>query len=181
MEHSADLYLSRRKPVLPIDLAIGQAEMTELEARCGLAKHATSRADRILPLCPTFANTEGAALAGIATRNGAVPATEIADGTTIILSKIAQPDAFYVRLLNPTHRQFHCVESFFREVVDPVVHEAGMNRIEIGTDKSEYAFINVAIFESLHFSSLAIVDVTGERPNCFIELGYALGTATVFW
>ena len=36
--------------------------------------------------------------------------------------------------------------------------------------------MNVAIFESLHFSSLAIVDVTGERPNCFIELGYALGT-----
>ena len=49
-----------------------------------------------------------------------------------------------------------------------------MSRIEIGTDKSEYAFMNVAIFESLHFSSLAIVDVTGERPNCFIELGYAL-------
>ncbi len=36
--------------------------------------------------------------------------------------------------------------------------------------------MNVAIFESLHFSSLAMVDVTGERPNCFIELGYALGT-----
>jgi hypothetical protein len=36
--------------------------------------------------------------------------------------------------------------------------------------------MNVAIFESLHFSSMAIVDVTGERPNCFIELGYGLGT-----
>ena len=34
--------------------------------------------------------------------------------------------------------------------------------------------MNVAIFESLHFSSVVIVDVTGERPNCFIELGYAL-------
>ena len=37
-----------------------------------------------------------------------------------------------------------------------------------------YAFINVGIFENLHFSSVAVVDVTGERPNCFIELGYAL-------
>ena len=70
--------------------------------------------------------------------------------------------------------KFSVVEQFFREIVDPVVHEAGMSRIEIGTDKSEYAFINVAIFEDLHFSSVAIVDVTGERPNCFIELGYAL-------
>ena len=57
-----------------------------------------------------------------------------------------------------------------------MVHGAGLTRVEIGTDKSEHAFMNVAIFESLHFSSMAIVDVTGERPNCFIELGYALGT-----
>ena len=70
--------------------------------------------------------------------------------------------------------KFKIVESFFRDVVDPVVDEAGMRRVEIGTDKSDYAFINVGIFESLHFSSVAIVDVTGERPNCFIELGYAL-------
>jgi hypothetical protein len=57
-----------------------------------------------------------------------------------------------------------------------VVDDAGLTRVEIGTDKSEHAFMNVAIFESLHYSSMAIVDVTGERPNCFIELGYALGT-----
>ena len=75
----------------------------------------------------------------------------------------------------PKHPKFNAVESFFRNVVDPVVEEAEMSRIEIGTDKNEHAFMNVAIFESLHFSSLAIVDVTGERPNCFIELGYALG------
>jgi hypothetical protein len=52
-----------------------------------------------------------------------------------------------------------------------------MRRIEIGTNTNDYAFMNVAIFESLHFSSVAIVDITGERPNCFIELGYALGNA----
>jgi hypothetical protein len=83
---------------------------------------------------------------------------------------------FYVRLLNPEHAKFNAVEAFFRNVVDPVVDRAGMRRVEISTDKSDYAFIDVGIFESLHFSSVAIVDVTGERPNCFIELGYALGT-----
>ena len=58
----------------------------------------------------------------------------------------------------------------------PVIAEAGLTRVEIGTDASEHAFMNVAIFESLHLASMAIVDVTGERPNCFIELGYGLGT-----
>ncbi len=45
----------------------------------------------------------------------------------------------------------------------------------MGTDTTEHAFINVGIFETLHFASVVIVDVTGERPNCCIELGYALG------
>ena len=35
--------------------------------------------------------------------------------------------------------------------------------------------LNVAIFENLHFASVAVIDLTGERPNCFTELGYALG------
>ena len=49
-----------------------------------------------------------------------------------------------------------------------------MRRIEMGTERRDHAFIDVGIFENLHFSSVVIVDVTGERPNCFIELGYAL-------
>ena len=47
---------------------------------------------------------------------------------------------FYVRLLNPGHAKFKIVESFFRDVVDPVVDEAAMRRVEIGTDDSDYAF-----------------------------------------
>jgi hypothetical protein len=107
-----------------------------------------------------------------------VASADIAQSLAALLCKLARPSTFFVRLLNPAHPKFAAVESFFRDIVDPVVQEAGLTRIEIGTDKSEYAFMNVAIFESLHFSSLAIVDVTGERPNCFIELGYALGTAS---
>ena len=143
-------------------------------ARCGSQRKRERSPRRFFRFSPAYANTEGAALAEIATRNGAAAAADIADRTVSLLTKIARPAAFYVRLLNPDHAKFTIVESFFREVVDPVVEEAGMRRIEMGTDKNEYAFMNVAIFESLHFSSVAIVDVTGERPNCFIELGYAL-------
>jgi len=177
VEHSAELYLSRRKPVVPFDLAIGASRGDGTGGAPRLARQARAEPKRFLRFGPAFAATEGAALAEIATRGGTVPAIDIADRTIGLLRKIARPDAFYVRLLNAKHSKFNAVESFFRNVVDPVVEEAGMGRVEIGTDKSDHAFINVAIFESLHFASLAIVDVTGERPNCFIELGYALGNA----
>jgi hypothetical protein len=175
VEHLAALYLSRRKPVVPLDLALGASREDGTGGALRLAREARSEPNRFFHFSPAFTNMEGAALADISTRNGTVPPVEVASRTTNLLSKIAHPNAFYVRLLNPAHDKYNVVESFFREVVDPVVCEAGMSRVEIGTDKSEHAFINVAIFETLHFSSVAIVDVTGERPNCFIELGYALG------
>jgi hypothetical protein len=34
--------------------------------------------------------------------------------------------------------------------------------------------MNVEIFASLHRAGLVIVDLTGVRPNCTMELGYAL-------
>jgi hypothetical protein len=175
VEHSAAMYLSHRKPVVPLDLALGASRDDGTGGAQRLAKEARSEPNRFFRFSPSFTNTEGAALADIATRNGGVPPADIASRTTTLLSKVARPNAFFVRLLNPAHAKFKLVESFFRDVVDPVVDEGGMSRVEIGTDKSDYAFINVGIFESLHFSSVAIVDVTGERPNCFIELGYALG------
>lgn len=64
--------------------------------------------------------------------------------------------------------------------MDPVVAQAGFERIEMGTDAAEHGFMNVAIFEDVHFASAVVVDVTGHRPNCFIELGYALrGTRVI--
>ena len=176
VEHSASLYLQRHKPVVPLDLPLGASRDDGTGGALRLSKEARSEPTRFFRFDPAFANTESAALAGITTRNGTAPAGDISAKTAGLLRNLARPTAFYIRLLNPDHAKFNAVELFFREVVDPVVQEAGLARVEIGTDKSEHAFMNVAIFESLHYSSMAIVDVTGERPNCFIELGYALGT-----
>ena len=77
-------------------------------------------------------------------------------------------------LVNKKHDDFPAVESFFRDVVEPVAAEFGYQRHEVGTDEPTNAFINAEVFEELHYSPVAIVDVTGERPNCCIELGYAL-------
>lgn len=45
-------------------------------------------------------------------------------------------------------------------------------------DDTEHPFINVAVFDDLHYASVVIADVTGERSNCYIELGYVLGRPT---
>lgn len=174
VEHAADLYLGRRKPVVPIDLRLGASREDGTGGALRLAKQSRAEPTCFLRFGPADQGSEGTALSSIATRDGNVPSIEIAARVSGILCKVARPSAFYVRLLRVSHAKFSAVEWFFREVVDPVVDEAGLSRIEMGTDRTEHAFMNVAIFESLHFSSVVIVDVTGERPNCFIELGYAL-------
>ncbi len=44
-----------------------------------------------------------------------------------------------------------------------------------GNQAYEHARIDEEIFQKLHHSSVVLADITGMRPNCFIELGYALG------
>jgi len=78
-------------------------------------------------------------------------------------------------LLNRDHEAYERVERFFRTVVDPILEELGLTRVDLGKDEVESGFINTEIFRRLHHSTVAVVDVTGARPNCFIELGYALG------
>ncbi len=106
---------------------------------------------------------------------GTERAEQIAACLNRLLGMLAPPRAFYVRLLSKVHDRFATVEAFFRGVVDAVVTDAGFERIEMGADETKHPFINVGIFDSLHFASVAIVDLTGCRPNCLIELGYALG------
>ena len=44
-----------------------------------------------------------------------------------------------------------------------------------GRQQYEHARIDQEIFAKLHRSSVVLADLTGMRPNCFLELGYALG------
>lgn len=94
-----------------------------------------------------------------------------------LLEDLSPPKAFVVRLLNPQHSDFNDVQAFFENVVQPVVEgELGYKLTVIdGNQPFEHARIDEEIFKKLHRSSLVLVDITGGRPNCFIELGYALG------
>jgi hypothetical protein len=62
-----------------------------------------------------------------------------------------------------------------RQILKTVDCIACFRRTEICTHPEQAGFMNLEIFQGLHFCSVAIVAITGETPNCFIELGYALG------
>ena len=96
-----------------------------------------------------------------------------------LLTALQRPAAFAVRLLNPTHPNFPEVEDFFEVVVKYVIEDIlGYRLVTINSGHTnEYPRVDEEIFAHLHQSSIVIADITAGRPNCFIELGYALGRA----
>jgi hypothetical protein len=46
-----------------------------------------------------------------------------------------------------------------------------------GEQAFDYPRVDQEIFEKLHRSRVVLADITGGRPNCFLELGYAFGRA----
>ncbi|KUM24408.1 hypothetical protein AU467_30250 [Mesorhizobium loti] len=94
-----------------------------------------------------------------------------------LLESLERPRAFAVRLLNPDLPDYNDVQTFFDTVVKPVIEdELGYRLIVIdGRQAYDHARIDEEIFAKLHRSSVVLADLTGARPNCFLELGYALG------
>lgn len=175
VEHLADLYQARHKPIIPLDLALGASREDGMGGAERMNREARANPAAFLRLRPDAAASGAALLVAAGTRSGSVEIGKVVTSVMELLAAIDRPNAFYVRLLNNKAGEYPVVERFFRDVVDPVIGKIGYRRIEMGTDPTEHGFINIEIFERLHFSELAIVDVTGLRPNCFIELGYALG------
>ncbi|MCX8252695.1 hypothetical protein RHAL1_P00024 (plasmid) [Beijerinckiaceae bacterium RH AL1] len=105
------------------------------------------------------------------------PVAERVTGVIDLLEALEPPKAFVVRLMDRDHEDFADVEAFFSTVVQPVIEgELGYKLIVIdGRQPYEHARIDQEIFAKLHRSSVVLADITGARPNCFLELGYALG------
>jgi len=175
VEHLAEEYRKACKPVIPLDVPLGASREDGTGGSERLAGESRANPLAFIRLQKNEAGREGAKLAVIATHGGQVAAGSVVDGVLDILVNLAPPTVFYVRLLNDEHEAYERVERFFRNVVDPVVAELGLTRVDLGKDRMDSGFINMEIFGQLHHSTVAVVDVTGGRPNCFIELGYALG------
>ncbi len=173
VEHLSQTYAASGKPVIPLDLNLGSSTNDGSGGAARLATEALARPERLLRLGDPEA--AGDLLSRTSTRHGDAPVHEVVSAVRRLILALEPPTVFYVRMLDEADLEFAHVERFFRYVVDPTVEKLGYSRNEMGRDASGQAWMNKAIFDALHRSSLVVVDLTGLRNNCFMEYGYALG------
>lgn len=169
----ANLYHEAGKPVIPLNFALtGENEGSLRLFNMALASAQSGRFFRVTSSSPhTWVNRINWPTSK--------PVEARVQSLLELLEALEPPHAFVVRLLNPDHPAFADVEAFFTEIVQPIVEsELGYKMLVVdGAQPFEKARMDQEIFEKLHRSSIVLADFTGARPNCFIELGYALGRA----
>lgn len=168
----SNLYHDAGKPVIPLNLKLGPANTGALRLfEYGLSG---SNAQHLF-------QSEGSTSPHSWLNRIEMPARKaVADGVRDLLDlleALVPPKAFVVRLLNQTHADYNDVQDFFDTVVQPVIEgELGYKLIVVdGNQAYDYPRIDQEIFTKLHRSHVVLADITGLRPNCFLELGYALG------
>jgi len=173
VEQVAIEYSSMGKPVVPLDIHIGASQRDGSGGASRLFDRALARPNDFFRVADSVSPAE--ILERTRTHDGDTPAREVVAAIMNLLHALTPPRVFYVRLLNDVIPEYASVEGFFRTTVDDLVKELGYEPLQMGIGKNEFAWMNQAIFDSLHHSSVVLVDLTGLRPNCFMELGYALG------
>lgn len=167
----ANLYHDAGKPVVPLNFAITPEDKGSRRLfNLALTRQYSER---------FFRTEEGSSAHGYINRINFAPRHDTGHRVEAImhlLRALERPNVFGVRLLNTTHEKYASVEDYFEGVVSPVVESLGYKLVIVdGRKSSEESIINLEIFTKLHRSNVVIADMTGERPNNFIELGYALG------
>ena len=168
----ANLYHDAGKPIVPLNLPICPENTGSRRLyNFGLVSSQTQR---------LFQVADGGDAHSWLNRIGFPKRQSAADRIAVLvelLEALERPRAFAVRLLNPELDDYADVQNFFDVVVKPVVEDEFGYRLTVidGQQAYDYARIDQEIFAKLHRSSVVIADITGARPNCFLELGYALG------
>lgn len=173
LEQLAIEYSSKGKPIIPLDIQVGASSRDGSGGASRLFDRALAQPGDFFRVAEGHSASE--ALERTRTRNGETEVSSVVSAIMRLLHAVTSPNVFYVRLMNDTLSEYASVESFFRNTVDTLVTELGYEPLQMGIGKNEFAWMNQAIFDSMHHSSVVLVDLTALRPNCFMELGYALG------
>lgn len=167
----ANAYHDAGKPVIPVDFP-GSTPGSGTHKLCEFA--VVGNASKLFRTCD--GNTSLTWLDRI-TPKARNDVKQVAEKVVELLGVLERPSAFAVRLLNPELPEYESVQEFFDVVVKPVIEDDYGYRLTVvdGKQAAEESRIDQDIFAKLRRSGLVIADLTGERPNCFLELGYALG------
>jgi hypothetical protein len=176
VEDLINLYRGRRFPVVPIEIDIGASHSDgALGGGLGMARQALAHPSRFIEMADR--SSPAARLVQLVMNKRRCKPRDIAVRLLTLLEDLKAPHAFCVRLLNRTHGDFVAVQWFFEQVAHPVLEAEGLCVIDLKESQQEYAWMQDEIFSQLHYAHTVLADLTGARPNCFIELGYALGRA----
>jgi hypothetical protein len=173
VEHLAELYWRDGKPVVPVWAQLGAFNDDGSGGSRALYEKALGDPGALFRLAPG-AGGDSARLQALRLEAES-DQSSLAEATVRMLEDLMPPSAFYVRLLDPSNRDHAAVEWFFSEIVTPAISERGYAPVQMGLGTPESMFMNVEIFRRLHRAGVVLVDLTGMRPNCTMELGYALG------
>jgi len=174
-EHLADLYAQRGRPVVPWSIDLGSSGNDgAVGGGLGLARKALAESSGFFRLA-SGGGGEARLLALVVEPEQLGPVQNAGMALADLISDLELPRAFCIRLLNPDVKNYLEVEGHFREVVVPVLEDLHYRVIDLGTARQEAAWMNAEIFEQLDRAALVYCDLTGQRSNCFTELGYALG------
>ena len=169
VEHLARLYQQMHQPVIPLDLALKTGKTSASER---LNVEAMENPSSFFE----FDSPRRAAAALSTLSLKARPGIgEFASRFTSFVTGLSAPRAFLAHLLNPESADYSAVVNFFDGVVSRVLAESGFSTFDPGKDASGEPFLNVEVFRMIQASSMIIVDLTRLRPNCLLELGFALG------
>jgi hypothetical protein len=171
-EHLAYLYRDDGKPVIALHAELGALNEDGRGGGTALHERALTTPDDFFRL-RDGAGSPAARLSALRL-DSRTNVAALARITADLVDDLRPPTAFFVRLLDSSVPEYPTVERFFRDIVDEVVTVRGSTPREMGRGRPETAFMNVEIFEGLHRAGLVVVDLTGVRPNCTMELGYAL-------
>jgi hypothetical protein len=115
-------------------------------------------------------------LLSVISLSGARAPGQAARKVLAILKQHAVPaEAFYARMMNEKHPHSSQVDDYFLRTVGPALAKLGYRGLDHARAKPETAFINTEIFQQLHHADSVVADLTGARPNVYLEVGYAFG------
>jgi hypothetical protein len=169
VEHLAELYREMHQPVIPLDLALKRGRQSASER---LNIEALAEPNQFFE----FEEPDHAAAALSSLSISMRPKVDdfVARFLRFVTS-LSAPRVFFARLLNRRVPGYRQVALFFDKVVSQTMAESGFSRFDPGKDASTEPFLNVEIFKMIQASSIVVVDLTKLRPNCLLELGFALG------